>query len=155
MSDGAPSGIGAPEIVMVSPSITAVEWGEMSFAEIPQFQREARARVDAALAAQGVKKAGLEVTFSLPPAGDRIRIAAGSTIAGGFRATDHVTVQEIPGGRAGRLRLEGPYTQLPDARQVLMAWVIEHGHEPAGLCWEAYGDPAVPVTNLYTLLTSR
>lgn len=110
MSDGTPSGFGMPEIVMVSPSITAVEWGEMSFAEIPQFQREARARVDAALAAQGIEKVSPEVTFSLPPSGDRIRIAAGSTIAGGFRTTDHVTVQEIPGGRAGHLRLEGPHT---------------------------------------------
>ncbi|GJE02203.1 MULTISPECIES: GyrI-like domain-containing protein [Methylobacterium] len=155
MSDRTPSSFGTPEIVMVSPSITAVEWGEMSFAEIPQFQREARARVDAVLAARGVEKTGLEVTFSLPPSGDRIRIAAGSTIAGGFRATDRVTVQEIPGGRAGHLRLEGPYTQLPDAWRALMAWVVEHGHEPAGLSWEAYGDPAVPVTDLYALLTSR
>ncbi|GJE02827.1 GyrI-like domain-containing protein [Methylobacterium isbiliense] len=155
MSDGAPSGFGMPEIVMVSPSVTAVEWGEMSFAEIPQFQREARARVDTALAAQSIEKIGPEVTFSLPPSGDRIRIAAGSTIAGGFRATDRVTVQEIPGGRAGHLRLEGPYTQLPDAWRVLMTWVVEHGHEPAGLHWEAYGDPAVPVTDLYVLLTSR
>jgi hypothetical protein len=121
MSDGAPSGIGTPEIVMVSPSVTAVEWGEMAFAAIPQFQREARARVDAALAAQGIEKAGPEVTFSLPPSGDGIRIAAGSTIAGGFRATDRATVQEIPGGRAVHLRLEGPYTQLPDAWRVLMA----------------------------------
>lgn len=140
---------------MVSPSVTAVEWGEMAFAAIPQFQREARARVDAALAAQGIEKTGLEVTFSLPPSGDGIRIAAGSTIAGGFQATDRVTVQEIPGGRAAHLRLEGPYAQLPDAWRVLMAWVAEHGHEPAGLSWEAYGDPAVPVTNLYALLTSR
>jgi effector-binding domain-containing protein len=144
-----------PEIVMISPSITAVEWGEMSFAEIPQFQREARARVDTALAAQSIEKIGPEVTFSLPPSGERIRIAAGSTIAGGFRATDHVTVQEIPGGRAGHLRLEGPYTQLPNAWRALMAWVVEHGHEPAGLSWEAYGDPAVPITDLYALLTSR
>jgi hypothetical protein len=155
MSDGAPSSFGTREIVMVSPSITAFEWGEMSFAEIAQFQREARARVDAALAAQSVEKTGPEVTFSLPPSGDRIHIAAGSTIAGGFRATDHVTVQEIPGGPAGHLRLEGPYTQLPDAWRVLMTWVVEHGHEPAGLGWEAYGDPAVPVTDLYALLTSR
>ena len=155
MADETLSGIGTPEIVMVSPSITAVEWGEIAFAGIPQFQREARARVDAALAAQSIEKIGPEVTFSLTPSGDRIRIAAGSTIAGGFRATDRVTVQEIPGGRAGHLRLEGPYAQLPDAWRVLMAWVVEHGHEPAALHWEAYGDPAVPVTDLYALLTSR
>ncbi|MGE7413272.1 GyrI-like domain-containing protein [Methylobacterium tarhaniae] len=155
MSDRMQNGIGAPEIVLVSPSICAVEWGEVTFAAIPQFQREARARVDAALAAQDMEKTGPEVTFSLSPSGDRIRIAAGSTITGNFRATDSVTVQEIPGGRAVHLRLEGPYALLPKAWRTLVAWVVEHGHEPAGLSWEAYGDPSVPVTNLYTLLTAR
>jgi hypothetical protein len=32
---------------------------------------------------------------------------------------------------------------------------VEDDHEPAGLSWETYGDPSVPVTNLYTLLTAR
>lgn len=155
MLDRAPSGIGTPEIVLVSPSICAVEWGEVAFAAIPQFQREARARVDAALAEQGVVKVGPEVTFSLSPKGSRIRIAAGSTIAGCFRATDSVTVQEIPGGRAAHLRLEGSYALLPAAWRTLVAWVVEHGHEPAGLSWEAYGDQSVPVTKLYTLLEAR
>ena len=155
MSDHVQSGMSAPEIVLVSPSICAVEWGELAFAAIPQFQREARARVDAALAAQGVVKVGPEVTFSLSPSGDHIRIAAGSTIAGGFKAADGVTVQEIPGGRVAHLRLKGPYRQLPEAWRELAAWVRENGHEPAGLSWEAYGDPSVPVTNLYTLLTAR
>ncbi len=36
MADGMHSRVGTPEIVMVSPSITAVEWGEMTFADIPQ-----------------------------------------------------------------------------------------------------------------------
>ncbi|TGE01806.1 GyrI-like domain-containing protein [Methylobacterium nonmethylotrophicum] len=155
MPDSAVSGIGEPEIVLVSPCVTAVEWGETTFAAIPRFQREARARVDAALAAQGVGKAGPEITFSLPPTGERIRIAAGAIIAGGFRATGGVTLQEIPGGRAAHLRLAGPYAHLPQAWRVLADWVVEHGHAPVGLNWETYGDPSVPVTDLYALLAAR
>ncbi|NGM37260.1 MULTISPECIES: GyrI-like domain-containing protein [Methylobacterium] len=155
MADRVLDGMSAPEIVLVSPSICAVEWAEVAFAAIPQFQREARARVNAALAAQGVVKVGPEVTFSLSPSGGHIRIAAGSTIAGGFKAVGGVTVQEIPAGRAAHLRLEGSYALLPDAWRALAAWVVEDDHEPAGLSWETYGDPSVPVTNLYTLLTAR
>ncbi|KMO40642.1 hypothetical protein VQ02_07320 [Methylobacterium variabile] len=91
--------------------------------------------MDAALAAQAIEKIGSEVMFSLSHSGDRIRIAAGSTITGGFRASDSVTVKEIPGGRAAHLRLEGPYRHLSHAWWLLMAWAAEHGQEQASLHW--------------------
>ncbi len=37
MPDQVQDGMSAPEIVLVSPSICAVEWGEVAFAAIPQF----------------------------------------------------------------------------------------------------------------------
>ncbi len=142
-----------PEIVQVAARSAAVEWGHLRFADIPQFQRDARARIGAVLAEQGIGTGGQQVTFSRSPSGDQIAIAPGTMIDGGFMPTDRVTVQEIPAGRAAHMRLEAPYGQLPRAWGELMAWVAGQRLQPAGLSWEIYGnDASVPVTDLYMLL---
>jgi effector-binding domain-containing protein len=152
MHTKAKGGLSEPEIVDISPRTAAVEWGRMRFADIPQFHRGAHTRIEAALSQQGVQARGPWVTFSRPPIGDLIEIALGVIIESSFTPVGAVTIQEIPSGRAVRARLTGPYDQLPSAWPDLMAWVAAKGLTPAGLHWEVYADPAVPVTDLYTLL---
>lgn len=69
-----------------------------------------------------------------------------------FKPVGAVTIQEIPTGSAAHLRLAAPYENLPRAWGELMAWVEGRKLQSAGLYWEIYGDPAVPVTDLYALL---
>jgi effector-binding domain-containing protein len=152
MQTKAEGGLSEPEIVDVSPRTAVVEWGRMRFADIPNFHRSAHGRIEAALSQQGIQTRGPWVTFSRPPTEDMIEIAPGVIVESSFAPVGAVTVQEIPSGRAVRARLTGPYDQLPKAWPELMAWVAGKGLKPAGLHWEVYADPAVPVTDLYTLL---
>jgi len=148
----AEGGLGEPEIVNISARTAVVEWGRMRFADIPQFHRSAHGRIEAALSQQGIETRGPWVTFSHPPIDDMIEIAPGVIVESSFTPVGAVTVQEIPSGRAVRARLTGPYDQLSAAWPELMAWVSGKGLKSAGLYWEVYADPAVPVTDLYTLL---
>lgn len=141
-----------PDLVTVAPTLAVVEWGRVRFPDIPQFQRQARTRIEAALARQGFGKTALPVTFSRRPSNDLIEIAPGSIITGDFELEGALTIQEIPAGRAAHLRLEAPYDQLSRAWAHLGAWVEEQALEPAGLNWEVYRDPSVPITDLYALL---
>ena len=145
------SGLGKPDIVRITAASAAVEWGRVRFADIPQFQRGARARVDAALVLQGVAD-GLHLTFSRPSSGIEIEIAPGTMIDRAFAPTDALTVELIPAGRAAHLRLEGSYDQLAQAWRALMAWVTGRDLDCTGLFWEVYSDPSGPVTDLYALL---
>ena len=139
-------------VVPIEGGTAVVEWGRVRFADMPQFQRGARARVDAALKRQGVVGAGPAVTFSRPPSGETIEVAVGVMVEAAFEPVDAITVQAIPSGRAARARLEAPYETLPQAWRSFMAWVAAERLRPSGLHWEVYTDPSGPVTELYTLL---
>jgi effector-binding domain-containing protein len=141
-----------PDLVTVAPSVAAVEWGHVRFPDIPKFQREARSRIDEALARQGIARIGPHVTFSRRPFSDLIEIAPGVIISGDFQTDGAVMVQDVPAGRAAHLRLEAPYDQLSRAWAHMVAWLEEQALEPTGLNWEVYGDPTVPITDLYALL---
>lgn len=141
-----------PDIVDLAPGLAAVEWGHVRFADIPRFQAEARARIAAVLAAQGVATRGATLTVSRPPSGSLIAIAPGVMVDRAIQPSGQVTLETLPPGRAAHLRLEAPYAELPRAWGELMAWMVAETLRPAGLNWEVYGDPAVPVTDLYALL---
>lgn len=145
-------GFGTPGIVQVAPGLAAVEWGRMRFADIRDFHHSARDHVAAALSERNIGKSGPGITFSRAPSGDTIELAPGVMIERAFEPAGPVTIQEIPAGTAAHLKLEGPYEQLPQAWGALMAWVHSQALKPNGLNWEIYGDPAVPVTDLYVLL---
>ena len=144
-------GLGKPDIVQIEAGVAAVEWGRVRFADLPQFHCAARARVAAALSKQTVES-GANITFSRGPSGDGIELAPGVMIRGSFTPADAVTVERIPAGSAAHLKLEAGYENLPQAWAELTAWVESQKLQPAGQCWEVYGDPAVPVTDLYIRL---
>lgn len=145
-------GLGEPDVRQVAPGSAVVRWGRVRFPDIPRFQDQARATVEAALVRQGIEIGGPKLTFSRPPSDGEIEIAPGTMVDAAFAPVDGLTVQDIPAGRAAHLRLEGPYDRLVQAWTELNAWIARQGVEPAGLNWEVYGDGPVPVTDLYVLL---
>ena len=146
------AGFGKPEIVQVASGKAVVEWGHVRFADIPQFHQSAQARIAAALSEQNIKTAGLHITFSRPPSDGSIELAPGVMVQTAFKPVGAVTIQEIPAGAAAHMKLEASYDNLPQAWGALMAWIETQTLQSAGLHWEIYGDPAVPVTDLYVLL---
>lgn len=140
------------DVVQVTPRIAAVEWGRPRFAEIPAFQRAARARVSDAIAAKGLTVSGPELTFSCPPEAGSLAMAPGVIVDATFEPAGAVEPQDIPGGRAAHYRYEGPYEGLADAWGRLHAWMQEQELENAGLGWEIYADPQIPITDLYVLV---
>ena len=62
----------------------------------------------------------------------------------------------LPGGRAVKHVLVGPFEQLPQAWPALFAWCASQGLKLEGAFWQVYGptpaDPAEQETTLYALL---
>ena len=79
-------------------------------------------------------------------------MAPGVMVEHAFEPLGEVTAQVIPPGRAVQYRLEGPYEKLGETWMALNAWASARGLEPAGIGWEIYGDPSVPVTDLYSMV---
>jgi len=118
-------------IVIVERRPTAVIRAEAVFAELPQVQRAARAKLGALL--PSLDAGPLGAAFGRP-----------------FAARDGVLPSDLPAGRAAHLTMKGGFENLPLAWQTLFDWCKAENHAPAGINWEIYG--ATEGAELYALL---
>lgn len=144
------------KIVTVERQLTAVVKAKVPFAEIPQAQRAARARLDAGLPSLDTGALGLACTRWLPPQGGALDMEMGTFVARPIKARGEIVPSELPAGRAVHHVMVGPFDGMGAAWQTLFEWIQAEKLQPAGINWEVYGptpsDPAKQETYLYALL---
>jgi len=144
------------KIVTVERQLTAVVKATVPFAEIPQAQRAARARIDAGLPSLDTGALGLACTRWLPPQGGALDMEMGTIVARPIEARGEVVPSELPAGRAVHAVMVGPFDGMGAAWQTLCDWCQAEKLKPAGINWEVYGptpsDPEKQETYLYALL---
>jgi effector-binding domain-containing protein len=144
------------KIVMVRPEPTAVVRMTVATTGVREAQQAARAKIAAALPTLdcGVERYGC--TLWHPPKAGRLYMEPGVIVSRAFAPAGDVVPSELPGGRAARYVMHGPYEGLPDAWKLLLDWVEARKLTPAGTNWEIYGDdhpdPAKLKVTLYVLL---
>src|SRR3990167_5264997 len=140
-------------IVTVERQLTAVVKAKVPFAEIPQAQRSARARLDAELPSLDTGTLGLTCTRWLPPQGGALDMEMGTIVARRIEAQGEIVPSELPAGRAVHSVMIGPFDGMGAAWQRLFDWCQAEKLKPAGINWEVYGpsptDPAQQETYLY------
>jgi len=143
-------------IVTVDRQPTVVVKARVPFAEIPQAQRAARAKVAAALPSLDTGALGMGCTRWLPPQGGALPMEMGTIVARAIEARGEIVPSELPAGRAVHSVMVGPFDGMGAAWQKLFDWVQAEKLKPAGINWEVYGptpsDPAQQETYLYALL---
>src|ERR1700761_8764555 len=87
-------------IVIVERRPTAVIRAEAVFAELPQVQRAARARLGAVLPSLDAGPLGAACTRWTPPVGGKLPMEIGVLVAHPFVARADVVPSELPAGRA-------------------------------------------------------
>jgi effector-binding domain-containing protein len=137
-------------IVTVERQPTAIIRAEATFAELPQVQRTARAKLAAVASALDAGPAGAACTRWTPPVGGKLPMEIGMIVARPFTARDGVLPSELPAGRAVLLSMKGGFENLPIAWQTLFDWCKAENHAPAGINWEIYGE--MQDAELYALL---
>src|SRR5262245_52224160 len=100
-------------IVTVERRHTAVIRAEATFAELPQVQRTARAKLDAVLPTLDAGPVGAACTRWTPPVGGKLPMEIGMIVARPFAARDGVLLSELPAGRAVHLSMTGGFENLP------------------------------------------
>jgi effector-binding domain-containing protein len=144
-------------IVTVERQLTAVVKAKVPFAEIPQAQRSARARLDAELPSLDTGALGLTCTRWLPPQGGALDMEMGTIVARRVEPKGEIVPSELPAGRAVHSVMVGPFDGMGAAWQKLFDWCQAEKLKPAGINWEVYGpsptDPAQQETYLYALLS--
>lgn len=143
-------------IVAVERQPTVVVKAKVPFAEIPQAQRAARAKIDAGLPSLDTGALGLTCTRWLPPQGGALEMEMGTIVARRIEAMGEIVPSELPAGRAAHTVMVGPFDGMGAAWQALFEWIQAEKLKPAGINWEVYGptpaDPAKQETYLYALL---
>jgi effector-binding domain-containing protein len=143
-------------IVPVEPQLIAVIRNTVAFADLPRAQREARALLGATLRDAGIEHSGRQLTVWRPPQAGMIDYAPGVFVPEGFSVSGAASLFTLPRGRAAHLRMRGSYAGLPDAWGRVFSGINAEGLVPAGLNWEIYAAPDVPLeeaeTDLYALL---
>ena len=137
-------------IVIVERRPTAVIRAEAAFAELPQIQRMARAKLGAVLPALDAGPVGAACTRWTPPVGGKLPMEIGIVVGRPFAARDGVLPSDLPAGRAAHLTMTGGFENLPLAWQTLFDWCKAENHAAAGINWEIYG--ATEDAELYALL---
>jgi len=144
-------------IVTVERRLAAVVNAKVPMAEIPQAERTARAKLDAALPSLDVGPLGHAFTLWRPPTDGQLDMEPGVLVARSFAARGEVVPSALPAGRAAHLLLTGPYDGIPGAWNRLFAWCAGERLTLAGTNWQIYedagDDPAKFTTSLYALLT--
>lgn len=144
-------------IVTVERQLTAIVKASVPFAEIPDTQRAARAKVEATLPSVDASPIGRPLTRFRTPAEGRLDMEIGTIVSRPFAATGDVVPSDLPAGRAAHFQLKGPFDGMPGAWQTLFAWCQAEKLALAGINWEIYSpwegvDPANLETDLYALL---
>jgi effector-binding domain-containing protein len=140
----------ACKIVTVERRMTAVVKADVPFAQIPEAQRSARAKLQAVLPSLEAGPLGPTCTRWTPPANGKLPMEMGTIVARPVAAKDDVVPSDLPAGRAVHLSMKGPFDGLPGAWQTLFDWCKAEGLATAGINWEIYG--AEQDAELYALL---
>ncbi len=121
---------------------TAVADAALPVAEIGPWMAKAYHAVATALAAQGVDPVGPPFARYHRLEEDRTTIEAGFPVARAIDGVDDVRPSSLPGGPAATAMHVGPYEAMELTYDALLAWIRQHGGEPAGDAWEVYlSDP--------------
>ncbi len=144
-------------IVTVDRQLTAVVKAKVPFPEIPDAQRSARAKIDAALSSLDAGALGRPLTRFRTPAKDALDMEIGTIVGRRFAGRGEIVPSDLPAGRAAHFQLKGPFDGMPGAWQTLFAWCAAEKLELAGINWEIYMpwqgvDPAKLETDLYALV---
>ncbi|MCU0269320.1 MAG: GyrI-like domain-containing protein [Acidimicrobiales bacterium] len=133
-----------PEILELDAQHTAVVRAALPVAELPTLFDRAYGAVFAALAAQGVAPVGMPFGFYPSMPGEVVEVEAGVVVACEIEPAGEVVPGWLPGGRVVRAVHVGPFEALQDTYAAVMAWMADHGLEPAVGMWEVYvTDPSV------------
>ena len=148
-TEGAPSPI---EIIEVEPRLIAMVRKTVALTDMRQAQVEARILLEAALEAAEIEADGRALTVWRPPHAGMMDYAPGIFVPEGFGVSGAVSLFTLPPGQAAHLRMNGPYTGLPDAWRRLFAGTEERGLALAGLNWEVYASAENGGADLYALV---
>lgn len=142
-------------IVTVAQQHTAVVKATVAFADLPQAERSARAKLADALPRLGIEQVGSFTLCRMPKDGE-MHLEPGVIVARAFAADGDVVPSHLPAGRAVKQVLVGPFDKLPQAWPALFAWCAGEGLKLEGAFWQIYGptaaDPSRQETTLYALL---
>jgi effector-binding domain-containing protein len=143
-------------IVTVERRPTAVIRAQVPMAEIPQAERSARAKLDAAVRSLDVRPLGQTFTLWRPPTDGRLDMEPGVVVSRAFAPLGEVVPSALPAGRTAHILLTGPYDGIPGAWNRLFAWCTAERLTLAGVNWQIYedesDDPAKLTTSMYALL---
>ncbi|MFL5049309.1 MAG: GyrI-like domain-containing protein [Xanthobacteraceae bacterium] len=143
-------------IVTVERQLTAVVESKVPMAEIPQAERSARTKLDAAVRSLDVGPLGQTFTLWRPPTDGRLDMQPGIVVSRAFAPLREVVPSALPAGRTAHLLLTGPYDGIPGAWNRLFAWCAGERLTLAGTNWQIYGDenddPAKLTTSMYAPL---
>lgn len=143
-------------IVTVERQLTAVVKAKVPMAEIPQAERSARTKLDAAVRSLDVGPLGQAFTLWRPPTDGRLDMEPGIVVSRAFAPLGEVVPSALPAGGTAHLLLTGPYDGIPGAWNRLFAWCAGERLTLAGTNWQIYGDenddPAKLTTALHALL---
>jgi|SRR5437764_12381139 len=143
-------------IVTVERQLTAVVESKVPMAEIPQAERSARTKLDAAVRSLDVGSLGQTFTLWRPPTDGRLDMQPGIVVSRAFAPLREVVPSALPAGRTAHLLLTGPYDGILGACNHLFAWCTGERLTLAGTNWQIYGDenddPAKLTTSMYAPL---
>jgi uncharacterized protein YndB with AHSA1/START domain/effector-binding domain-containing protein len=143
-------------IVAVEQRHTAAVKFTVGFADIPNAERSARAQIADALSRLGNLAAGDSFTLCRRLKDSKMHYEPGVVVSRTFTSSGDVVSSQLPGGRAVKQVLIGPFDQLPQAWPALFAWCASQGLQLEGAFWQVYGPSAVDrarqETTMYALL---
>jgi len=143
-------------IVFVEPQHTATVKFAVAFADMPNAERSARTKIAEALPKIGAEPVGRSFTLCRRLPDGKMHYEPGVIVSRTFTSSGDVVSSELPGGRAVKYVLIGPFDQLPQAWPALFTWCDSQGLQLEGAFWQIYAPtaahPAEQETILYALL---
>lgn len=147
---------GECSIVTVERQLTAVVKARVPMNKIPEAQRSARGKINAAIQSLEVGLLGHTCTLWRPATDGHLDMEPGILVSRVFEPAGEVVPSALPAGRAAHFLLVGSYDGLPGAWQTLFDWCAEKGLKLADINWEIYGDwnddPSKLETSIHALL---
>jgi uncharacterized protein YndB with AHSA1/START domain len=147
---------GPYSLVVVEPQHTAAVKFSIAFADVPNAERSARTKIAEALPSIGAAPVGHSFTLCRRLPDGKMHYEPGVIVSRTFTSSGDVVSSQLPGGRAVKYVLIGPFDQLPQAWPALFTWCDSQRLRLEGAFWQVYGptaaDPAEQETILYALL---
>jgi len=142
-----------PEIVTLSPMSVALVREIVPMSELPGFFGRAYRTVAETAGKQGIAITGpaMGVYYGMPT--DTVEVGAGFPTARLVTATNGVSAETLPGGRAAQILHVGPYDALQQTYGRLMTWLEDQKLRGGPVMWESYLTEPTPGQSQNTMLT--